>query len=99
MKKDKCLFFIFCSAVGPPGTGISFYPSKEGLVSVWENGNCPYPPDDKYHLGDNSSWRDENTGAAKDGHNVDTVPWAKIEDALYHAIKKGLYNPTKLRRL
>jgi hypothetical protein len=78
---------VFCRNVGPGGTTVDFYPEKDGLKAIWTNENCPY------------SAHDNETYEAEDGHNVSSVSWEAVENALYFAIKKGLYEPKKLRRI
>jgi hypothetical protein len=88
--KPHSLFSVFCRSVGPGGTTVEFYPEKDGLIGIWSNENCPYVDSDDEM---------DDRGAAKNGHNVSKLAWEMVEDALYHAIEKGLYEPKKLRRI
>jgi hypothetical protein len=78
--------------VGPGGTSVDFYATDTGIEAVWVNEECPY----------RSTFRDVEVDEhyrASDGHNIDkSVTWADLEEALAYAIKKGLYEPKKLRR-
>lgn len=83
--------------VGPGGTTVVFYSAGDKIKAVWSNENCPYAPYDHKPGDDRSSWQNEETYEAKDGHNVSEISWKNLEDALAYAIKKKLYQPSKLR--
>lgn len=88
----KKLFSVFCRMVGPGGTTVDFYATTDGIEAVWTNENCPYD-----YAGSGVT-RDEHD-RADDNHNVDkSIRWDELEDALALAIKKGWYEPKKLRR-
>lgn len=54
MKRGKDVFLVFCRQVGPGGTSVTFYPSKDGLVGVWENEETGKGDDYESHV----SWDD-----------------------------------------
>lgn len=97
MKHIKRLFSVFCRMVGPGGTTVDFYPAGDKIKAVWSNENCPYEPYGHKPGDDKSSWQDVETYEAKDGHNVSEISWQDLEEALIYAIKKKLYQPSKLR--
>ena len=69
MDRNDYLGFINCRSVGPGGTSVTFYPSPEGLVCVWDNENCPYERD---------GVTIDRIGRASDGHNVSVIPWDMV---------------------
>lgn len=74
MSYKKPAFSTHCRMVGPGGTNISFYPTKDGLKCIWENENCPYQFD--------GITIDENTQEASDGHNVSMISWENLEQLM-----------------
>ena len=67
-----------CRLVGPGGTTITFFSTKEGIKCIWENENCPY---------ENISAVNHIPGGgehleAVDGHNVSMLSWDEIEKML-----------------
>lgn len=62
---------IFCRSVGPGGTSVTFYATKEGVKCVWDNEDCPYQDPDLTI--------DSETNEASDGHNVSMLPWKELE--------------------
>ena len=72
--KNECkkLTYITCRMVGPGGTSVDFYLTKDGIKAIWSNENCPY--DHCEH--------DEDTYEAEDGHNVSMITWDTLDPLL-----------------
>lgn len=71
-----------CRMIGPGGTTITFFSTKEGIKCIWENENCPY---DFLEGEDGSGIIDipgTNCKEAIDGHNVSMLSWKEIEKML-----------------
>lgn len=64
---------ISCRMVGPGGTTVRMFAEGDVVKCVWSNENCPYVNDE--------SDVDE-TGAAKDGHNVSYLSRDQVEGML-----------------
>jgi len=74
MKKMEYLDSINCRSVGPGGTTVSFYATKDGVKAIWTNENCPYEYDD--------AKIDEETEESSNGHNVSMLTWEQLEKML-----------------
>jgi hypothetical protein len=71
-----------CRSVGPGGTSVTFFSTKEGIKCVWENENCPYDFSEKEDGSGIANIRGTNCREALDGHNVSLLSWEEIENML-----------------
>jgi hypothetical protein len=70
-KKEKCVYSIDCRSVGPGGTMVAMYATREGLKCIWSNESCPYESSDVSI--------NEETYEASDKHNVSLIPWSDFD--------------------
>jgi hypothetical protein len=77
----KHITSIDCRVVGPGGTSVDFYATKDGVKCIWTNENCPYTEAGEH---------DE----ALDGSNVDMILWETIERMLKSRPK--VVDPTQI---
>jgi hypothetical protein len=90
-KRHYAVLGITCRMIGPGGTDVDFYPTKQGLKAIWTNENCPYVS--KAYPNSPAITADEETREASDGHNVSNISWDTLNAVLQYAIKEGLYTP------
>jgi len=81
---------IFCRSVGPGGTSIDFYATKENVEAIWTNENCPYLRDGNSFKGIQvTTVTADDRGAASDLHNVSYISWGDVAEWYAHGKKLG----------
>ena len=96
--KARVVLGFTCRMVGPGGTDLDFYVTKEGLRGVWTNESCPY--ESKEFTTKEGKVYPAITACegydgeyfpyeASDGHNVSEVSWETLAAIVDMAKKEG----------